>query len=98
MLVKAQKGYSACWRASMLTMARRDLDRALRNLAEGHPLTRLRAVHDLHVMLDETFDRAELELVKKARQRRPPERWESIGNVLGGMTGQHAARKFRDRL
>ena len=81
---------------------RADLYRAVGNLAAGHPVARLKALHEIRQILrrelDAAFDAAELEQVGVARSIRPKRApWREIGDALG-ITGQHAQRKFEDAL
>jgi hypothetical protein len=71
-----------------------DLDLLLRNLAGAHPLTRLKALHGIRLMVEAAFDRAEWEQVRVARTWRPRPSWEEIGRAWG-VTGQAAGRKFK---
>ncbi len=59
----------------------------------GHPLGRLKALHDLRAQSDEMFDDLECALVDAARSMNPPATWEDIGNALG-VNKSNALRKF----
>jgi hypothetical protein len=72
-----------------------DLSRELGNLANPHPSARLKALYKIRLFVEAAFDAAEAALVQAARSAN--ESWEQIGAVLG-MTGQGAAKRFRDRL
>jgi len=78
--------------------ARSDLERELENLINAwDPIGQLKALQKIRQIVDAWFDAAELVRVQAARSRNPQSRWREIGNALG-VTEQHAARLFRDRL
>jgi hypothetical protein len=78
---------------------RTDLYRELGNLANPHPLARLKALHGigqtLRRVLDDALDAAELEQVRAARSARAS--WREIGKALG-VSHTQARRRFHDRL
>jgi hypothetical protein len=79
--------------------ARTDLRRALDNLANPHPLARLKAVHEagqvLREELDAAIDAAEAAQVRAARSARAS--WREVGNALG-VSHTQARRRFHGRL
>jgi hypothetical protein len=80
---------------------RADFYRWLGNLAVPDPLAGLKALHEMRLIvrqeLDAMFDVAELAQVRRARSMNPRRRWREIGAELG-VSGQHAQRRFQDRL
>lgn len=71
------------------------------NLASAHPLTRLKAAHELAEVkrkeFEETVDRVELEQVRAARRQPRPASWAEIGRALG-VSHTQARRRFAERL
>ena len=73
------------------------LELPLQNLAGANALTRLKAVHEIGKLLARAIDLAELEQVRVARSKRPPDTWREIGDVLN-ISHTEAMRRFAKRV
>jgi hypothetical protein len=74
----------------------------LHNLANDHPLARLKAIHELRGLLEaqlrDAFDLAEFEQIQRARHLSKPSTWSEVGRQLGGVSHTQARRRYEDAL